>query len=305
MSYPFILQGNNLTVVIDNKIHTVSKSHITFDQVINAIKAQDWDAVKTLIEPVSAVLSYGKGNITIKGETMFWKGKEFHGAISRRMIDMLREGFTIEPLVLFMENLMQNPSHRSVTELYGFLEKNNLPITSDGHFLAYKKVRDNYFDCHSGTMDNSVGKIVEMERHEVDDNCDNTCSHGLHACSIGYLKSFGGDRTVIVKINPRDAVSVPTDYSGEKLRTCRYEVIGEVEVDPNENTFTRTVQDMPNQYDDSEEDYYDEWEDDFGNDDVLDESTEEETLPEPDEPEVTPTIPSQPLRDAYHNIIKP
>jgi len=158
-----------------------------------------------------------------------------------RMITMLQEGFPIEPMVLFMENLMQNTSRRSVTELYGFLEKCNLPITPDGCFLAYKKVRDDYKDCHSGTMNNSVGQVVEMERNTVDDDKDRTCSSGLHFCSQSYLAHFGGERTVIVKINPRDVVSIPSDYNDAKGRACRYEVIGELDVAP-EEAFTKPVQ---------------------------------------------------------------
>jgi len=230
MSYPFIIQGNNITVVIDNNPHTISKTHITYQKIVDAIKNNDWETVRDVIEPKKVVLNYGKGNVSIKGETLYWRGKEFHNAMSKRMIQMLQEGFDIEPLVKFMDNLMDNPSHRSVQELYGFLEKNNLPITSDGHFLAYKRVREDYMDCHTGTMDNSIGKIVEMARNEVDDNSSNTCSSGLHFCSQEYLKSFGGDRTVIVKINPRDVVSIPNDYNNSKGRACRYEVIGEVGV---------------------------------------------------------------------------
>jgi hypothetical protein len=146
-----------------------------------------------------------------------------------------------------MENMMTNPSFRAVNELYGFLEKNNLPITPDGHFLAYKRVRENYTDCHTGKMDNSVGKVVEMERNKVDDNQNNTCSSGLHFCSENYLRSFGGERTVIVKINPRDVVSIPTDYDNSKGRACRYEVIGEVGVNPEDNVeFTAPVQENAN-----------------------------------------------------------
>jgi hypothetical protein len=165
------------------------------------------------------------------------------------MIAMLQEGFPIEPMVTFMENLMSNPSRQAVQELYGFLEKNNLPITPDGHFLAYKKVRDDYLDCHSGTMDNSVGKIVEMERNEVDDNRNNTCSAGLHFCGHSYLAHFSGARTVIVKINPRDVVSIPSDYNDAKGRACRYEVVGEVGVNPDDEAeFTQPVQSNANTY---------------------------------------------------------
>jgi hypothetical protein len=248
MSFPYLIQGNNIVVVINNNPHTISKTHITYQKVLDAIKANDWETVKDVIEPKKVVLNYGQGNVSIQGETMFWKGKEFHNALASRMVSMLQEGFPIEPMINFMDNLMSNPSYRSVTELYGFLEKNNLPITPDGHFLAYKKVRDDFKDCHTGTMDNSVGMVVEMARNEVDDNANQTCSAGLHFCSKEYLNHFGGSRTVIVKINPRDVVSIPTDYDFSKGRACRYEVIGELGVNPDE-AFTAPVQDNANTYD--------------------------------------------------------
>ena len=243
MSFPFILQGSNVTVVIDNKPHTIAKTHITFQKVVDAIKAGDWDKVRDVIDPKKVVINYGQGNVAVQGETLYWKGEQMHGAIVSRMVAMLQEGFSIEPLVKFMDNLMENPSFRSVNELYGFLEKNNLPITPDGHFLAYKKVRSNYMDVHSGTFDNSVGKVCEMPRNKVDDKAENTCSSGLHFCSESYLKSFGGERTVIVKINPRDVVSIPVDYNNAKGRACRYEVVGEVGVDPDDKKeFNKPVQ---------------------------------------------------------------
>lgn len=239
--FPYLIQGDNVVVVIGTKTHTINKTHITYQKVVDAIKANDWDKVKDVIDPKKVVLNYGQGNVSIQGEQLYWKGEQFNGALSSRMIAMLQEGFSIDPMVKFMENLFQNPSKRAVDELYGFLEKNNLPITPDGHFLAYKKVREDFKDCHSGTMDNSPGKIVEMERNRVDDNKENTCSQGLHFCSMEYLKSFSGARTVIVKINPRDVVSIPTDYNNSKGRACRYEVVGELGVSESD-AFTRPVQ---------------------------------------------------------------
>ena len=243
MSYPFIIQGSNVTVVIDGKPHTVAKTHVSYQKVVDAIKALDWATVKAIIDPVKVVLNYGAGNISIKGDQLFWKGEPFAGVLATRMISMLEDGFSIEPMVLFMHNLLKNPSKRSVDELYGFLEKNNLPITPDGYFLAYKKVRKDFLDIHSGTMDNSPGTIVEMERFKVDDNKDQTCSTGLHFCGMSYLDHFGGSdsRTVIVKINPADVVSIPSDYNGAKGRACRYEVIGELGVEPGK-AFDRSVQ---------------------------------------------------------------
>ncbi len=247
MSFPFIIQGNNITVVIGNKPHTIAKSHITYNKVFEAIKAGDWAKVADIVEPKKVVLNYGKGNVSVQGDQLYWKGKPMHNALATRMIAMLQDEFPIEPLVNFMENLMTNPSKRAVDELYGFLEKNSLPITPDGCFLAYKKVRNDYLDIHSGTMNNGVGQVVEMERNEVDDNKDQTCSTGLHFCSQEYLPHFGNgydNRVVILKINPRDVVSIPSDYNNAKGRACRYEVIGEIgnESDKVDTAFNKPVQ---------------------------------------------------------------
>ena len=86
-----------------------------------------------------------------------------------------------------------------------------------------------------------------MERNKVDDNQNNTCSSGLHFCSKEYLSHFGGSdsRTMIVKINPADVVSIPTDYNNSKGRACKYVVVGELGVDPDE-AFTDSVQDNAN-----------------------------------------------------------
>lgn len=245
MMFPYLIQGDNITLVVDNKPHTVNRTHPVYQRLVDAVKSNDWDTVRDVIDPKQVVLNWAQGHISVQGDQLFWQGQPFHGALSRRMIDMLREGFDIGPMAAFMTNLMQNPSKRSVDELYGFLEANRLPITPDGHFLAYKRVRDDYLDCHSGTMDNSPGRVVEMPRNQVDDNKENTCSAGLHFCSQEYLSSFGGARTVIVKINPRDVVSIPTDYNNSKGRACRYEVISELAV-KEEDAFTRPVQTLAN-----------------------------------------------------------
>jgi len=236
MAHSYLIQGKNIVVVIDNRPYTITSTHIGYEKLKQAIKDSDWDAVKSVVDPAKEILAYGKGLVAVQGSRVFYKDREMVGVITQRLIDMYQEGFPVEPLILFMENLMQNPSKRAVEELYTFLEKGKLPITPDGHFLAYKKVRQDFLDIHSGTMLNAPGQIVEMERNEVDDDQNRTCSSGLHFCSKDYLDHFGGSdsRTVILKINPADVVSIPADYNATKGRACRYEVIGELGVHPDE-----------------------------------------------------------------------
>lgn len=245
MSYPYILQGDNITIIINNSSHTINKSHVSYEKILEAIKTDNWQVVENIIDPKKALVEGGANNVSVKGDVMYWKEHEFHNAMSIRMWRMMEEGFPIEPLINFMDNLMMNPSYTAVNELYGFLEKNNLPITSDGHFLAYKKVKGNYLDCYTRTIDNSVGQVVQMERFLVDDNRHRTCSKGLHFCSKEYLNHYNGEKIMILKINPMDVVSIPTDYNNSKGRCCKYEVIGELGVKP-ENAFTDPVQDSAN-----------------------------------------------------------
>jgi hypothetical protein len=242
MAYPYLIQGKNIVVVIGSVSHTISSTHIAYERVKAAIKSDDWETVEGIIDPKQIVIEYGNGDIAIEGEKFFWKGQELHTSLTVRIIQMYQDGFPIEPMVNFMENLMLNPSKRAVTELYGFLEKGNLPITPDGHFLAYKKVKQDYTDCYTGAIDNSVGQVVEMERNSVDDDQNRTCSTGLHFCSREYLNHFGGERVMILKINPRDVVSIPNDYNDTKGRACRYEVIDEIDKEKADEAFAKSVQ---------------------------------------------------------------
>ncbi len=114
------------------------------------------------------------------------------------------------------------------------MENNSLPITPDGYFLAYKKVHEDFTDIHTGKISNAVGAHPKMRRNQVDDNRGNTRSEGYHFCSLAYLPNFGSsnnseseDKVMILKINPRDVVSIPSDYNNAKGRCCEYEVVSE------------------------------------------------------------------------------
>lgn len=231
--YPYIIQGDTLTIVINGRQSTINReSHPKFDAVLDAIRNAEWDAVPDLVDLVSVIRDYvsDNGDIEVKDGDVYFQGKPFANALADRLLALLEEELPVEPLCNFLTNLKQNPSKRAVDELYGFLEKNMLPLTPDGHFMAYKKVRSNFMDIHSGKFDNSPGQVVEMARNEVDEDKDRTCSAGLHFCSIDYLPHFGcstGNRVVLLKINPRDVVSIPSDYNNAKGRCCRYEVVAE------------------------------------------------------------------------------
>jgi len=136
----------------------------------------------------------------------------------------------VEPLCKFLENLHENPSMASLDCLYDFLERNQgHPITEDGHFLAYKAVRPDFKDKFSGTIDNSVGSHPKIPRNQVDNDRSKGCSKGIHVGNLKYVRSFGvhGDKFLLVKVNPRDVVSVPLECECQKMRVCEYHVLSE------------------------------------------------------------------------------
>jgi len=231
--------------MLNGVTHTVNADHPHYDDIRNALRDKNFDEVESLINVRKSIETFVQDKITVEADRVLYGSLEIRGSVVRRILDMRREGFDAAPMINFLGNLMQNPSKRAVDELYGFLEATKLPITEDGCFLAYKKVNNDYKDFYTGQMDNSVGQTPEMPRNQVDENKDRTCSDGLHFCSLSYLPYYhGGDgRVMIVKINPRDVVSIPSDYDNAKGRACRYEVIGETEAEDRETNdyFTAPV----------------------------------------------------------------
>lgn len=224
-----IVTDRSITVVFfGDSPKVVTSDHPNFNKCKQNIKDRDWDSLKKNIDIESAVRNYVSGDVKVENGQVFYKNEVVHNLVVDRIMQFMRDNMPFEPLVNFLKNLMQNPSFRARQELYKFLENENLPITEDGHFLAYKAVRNDWLDIYSGKIYNGIGSIVKMARHNVDDDCNHGCSSGLHAGSLEYVRGYGNETSkyLIVKINPADVVSVPSEDC-RKLRTCQYVVLSE------------------------------------------------------------------------------
>jgi hypothetical protein len=269
MAYPYIMIGGVLSIVIDNTPHMVSQNHPLYDRIIDALKKREWGMIAEYVSPKKFVQRYSDGELDIRDGKVYWRNHELHNSLTSRMVEMLRDGFDIGPMVAFLTRLMYNPSYRAINELYTFLEVCNLPITPDGYLLAFKKVTSDYYDFHSKTVLNKPAPLltteereklisgngiqcgkhnevtvslpygdtyVSMPRNMVDDDKDVGCSVGLHFCSLNYLHehtAYYGDsaRTIIVRIDPSDVVSIPVECSMTKGRACAYTIVGELNGD--------------------------------------------------------------------------
>ena len=255
--YAKILTPNSLEVhFYDNgESFALPSTHPQFQPAVEAVHRNApadevrklMDIVGTLAQAVSAFSAV----VSVDRNGVYYKGKQLHMTITDRMLQFQAQGLDIDYLVKFLENLFQNPIRGSVLSLYDFLEHGHVPITPDGCFLAYKKVRSNYKDIHSNKFDNSVGANPKVESWEVDEDRNRECSFGLHVCSKSYLPSFGSsgntDRVVVVKVNPAHVVAVPRDYNFAKMRVTEYLVVGELTSQDHAGVFDKHAAIRPGQ----------------------------------------------------------
>jgi hypothetical protein len=174
--------------------------------------------------------------------------------VDRIVDDFSKDDPNWEAWALFLHYLQENPSQNSKDQLYTFVEKNGLELTPGGELVFYKGVNkaegknaDAGFEFQStrsgpeadgvavdgvpqsGFIGQSVGSEVTMPRSTVKDQPQVHCSTGLHCGTTKYIKDvMKAQHLVKVVVNPRDVVSVPTDYDAQKVRVCRYTVESQI-----------------------------------------------------------------------------
>jgi hypothetical protein len=239
--------GRTLSVTYsDGDIATVPESHESFEQLLNLINSgAEEDEVRNLID---IILGAGKRltqlseRVSFKGRTLFFDGDPIDGALVDTIIELVAAGTDDEKLhsvVNFLEKVKTNPNITTIDGLYKWITNGDLVIHPDGDFIAYKGCQGKgdqrtsqsfgtaFVDGEeiTGYIPNPDGAVVSMPRSTVDDGSYNMCSTGLHIATHGFAQGFAHGEVILVKVNPRDVVSVPSDESFKKLRVCRYKVL--------------------------------------------------------------------------------
>lgn len=230
---------------------TIPESHPRFQELLDLLlEGAGNDKVKELVDLMLAVakrMAVLSERVTYMNQQILFDGDPISGVL----VDALREAFdaddinTLRPIVNFLEKVQTNPAISSIDGLWRWVNSGELTIAQDGDFYAYKGLTVDDKSVHSGKafvdgvevvgqIPNLPGTTVSMPRSTVDDGGHNYCSTGLHAgkwdFARGFANSFsdGSKNVVLIKVNPRDVVSVPTDSGSAKLRVCRYKVIKKV-----------------------------------------------------------------------------
>jgi len=257
------IPGETLSVFLKGKQFTIYASDSKFESAVKAFTENNQEELYLVLNPAQVFKSlYAKyEQVEVKDGNVYVSGDPISNIIAERILQFLAQGVDCLPVFKFITKLNLNPSSRAVNELYTFLEHKFLPLTGSGNFLAYKALRSDFTDVHTGKFDNSVGNVLEMPRNKVDDNKEVGCSYGFHAGTLEYARGFRpcSGKLVLVEINPADVVSIPTDCECQKLRTCKYKVVAEYEVPLEDLSYesrftTEYDDDVDREWDDDEDD---------------------------------------------------
>lgn len=254
-------EGSGATVIFsDGTIQQISQDNANYGRVVSILTGTPIDQIDeaALLELLIPALSVGKNlnrlseRVAFDGANILFDGDVVADAIAEHILRIVKEGGnpdSYKALVAFMEKLYTNPSESSRNSLYDFIVRHNITIDPDGDFYAYKGVKSDLGSVWegfgivdgvsmNGSLPNKPGSILEIPRSKV--NADNAigCGTGLHAGTYAYAEGWARGVLLLVKINPRDVVSVPSCSSYQKLRTCRYKVISQTTQQTKATTYT-------------------------------------------------------------------
>ena len=257
--FSYLKSDTSLTLFVDQKHHTIPASHPSFGKVLNLLETvveknytsltnEELNTLNGFLDTRSRVLQWiedsanylpdFKGlNVELVGGSISLSGRKFSTVVSQKVIDLIESGNSAVSLFRFLRNLLRNESYSAQNELLLFCAANNFMIDWRGDILAYKSVRRDYTDIHSGKFSNHPGAVLSMPRHEVDDRRDITCSTGFHFASYEYASTWAGAidgdfrKLMLIRVRPEDVVSIPNDYANQKGRCWRYTVEAEIKTE--------------------------------------------------------------------------
>ena len=240
-----VIRINNKVIVILNNGCKFEKEDITDEEFEIICNSSDEELMKMFnpqyekdleeAENVKKVInSVESSNLLVKkGDSIYFKGVS-ELSLPKELVEAIitaennNDELKLEAYRNFWTLMSLNPNEECRKNLFWFLNLHGMTIAKCGFFVGYRNVDTTdeegvYTDHHSHTFKIKIGEMVTMPREECDCNSNISCSKGLHASSVGWLKrSYYGNTGIACLINPADTVAVPKIDNYGKLRTCAY-----------------------------------------------------------------------------------
>jgi len=264
MSIAFNIVNGRITGYVNGKNVSIEQSHPNYDKIREMLavyadtEQMDVEKFLLLTDIPKTIHKISQGKVVATETSITYNGKEIDPVLQGYILEVMKQKLPFKPLLRFVENCYKNPSKTARERLFLWLQKREFPITEDGCFLGYKGVTNDYKDGYSQTYDNSIGANPKMERNECDDDWGKECSEGFHVGTWEYASTFS-QRTVLVKVNPKDVVSVPLETLSWKLRCCEYIVVEDA-TERQTNLYAENYNDVDYDY---EDDYSDDEDDEY------------------------------------------
>jgi len=261
------------TVTLNGQPHLFDPSHPHYTSLIQCVHTGDADEFVNLLNTGLQVENWSDG-------LLYFEDEQVAKDPTNRIVECLQQGFPHQFMMNYLTNLYDNVSERAVQESYKWSSHKGLPITEDGMLVGYKGVRPyagetiqgkngeikegDLVDIYTGkSFRNNVGDTASMKRRQVCDDHTQGCDSGLHVGTYDYACNWAGSTgvVVLVKFNPKDIVSVPSDCECQKMRVSSYEVISVAREQLEEAVYSDRLAMTPDEYYNDQEDYLDGLED--------------------------------------------
>ena len=235
---------NHWTVILNGQPHQFDHTHPQYMALVQCVHSEDEDEFINLLNTGFQVEDWSEGDFEFRDGFLYFEDEQVAKDPTNRIVECLQQGFPHQFMMNYLTNLYDNVSERAVQESYKWSSHKGLPITDDGMMIGYKGVKvyngetikgkngdikdGDYVDIYTGkTFRNNVGDKAGMKRRQVCDDHTQGCSTGLHVGTYEYACGWAGSGGIVllVKFNPKDIVSVPSDCDCQKLRVSEYEVI--------------------------------------------------------------------------------
>lgn len=281
--------NNRWTVIVESKPYQFDSSHKHYDTLVELVMSGDAETFAETIQTGLKIRDWSKDGLEYKAGNLYFNGEKLSDSIVDRILSLISCNHDFTPMSKFLQNLYANVSNRAVKESYNWCSHKGLPIDKSGFLIGYKGLAvysgedrmdamnrplksGDYVDKYTQTIRNNVGDVNEMLRRRVCDDHNIGCSEGLHVGTYEYASDWAGSGgvVVLVKFNPADIVSVPSDCSFQKIRVCKYTVIDVARGVIEEPVFDDEELDDLDDLDDIDDDYYHDCDDSDCDDDQLD-----------------------------------
>lgn len=215
---------------------------------------------------------YLSNNLSVEDGILRFGEHYLEETLSAHMLSLLNESNVPKDeklwksYVRFLDNMFQNVNAEIRNQLFRWMDYENkagngFAITEDGCIVGYKGCKGSILEPYSsftgnaivdgveisGHIPNKVGSVIQMPRSEVQFDPSVGCSFGLHVGTRDYAVGWA-PILLLVKVNPRDVVSVPYECDSQKMRVCEYTVLKVTDASEEHKMFHADEDDYDEEY---------------------------------------------------------